>query len=116
MEGYRIATCRKGFTLVETMIVVSIIGLLSAIALPAFSSARSQSLNVTKKNNVRMLDNAVEMWAMDNFVLDGTPIGDSITNYIKGGIHALKVGPVQPSLTNVTDQTVGHLFTVDDLY
>lgn len=117
MRGLRIATRRrKGFTLVETMIVVSIIGLLSAVAIPSFRSARSKSLYNTKQRNARLVANSVEMWAMDNLVLDGEPISDSITNYIRGGLESLKVGALEPRLTNVTDYTVGHVFTVEDLY
>ena len=107
---------RSGFTLVETSIVVAIIGLLSAVAIPSFSAVRAKSLSNTKKANVRQLNNAVQMWAMDALALDNAPIGGGITNYIKGGIDGLVVGASGVNITNITMEIVSHTFTVADLY
>ena len=49
---------RKGFTLVEIMIVVVIIGLLAAMAIPAFAKVRQQSRLKAVLNNVRQIANA----------------------------------------------------------
>ena len=57
---------RGGFTLVEIMIVVSIIGLLSAIAIPNYVKARNTSQKDTCLNNLRQLDSALQQWAMEN--------------------------------------------------
>ena len=116
MEGTEKTKRSAGFTLVEIMIVVSIIGVLSAVAIPSFQSVRSKSLKTAMNKNVKLVDNAVEMWAMDKLVLDGTLIDASITNYIKGGFSTLAVGSTYPDLTNITAQTVGHVFTAADLY
>jgi type IV pilus assembly protein PilA len=107
---------KYGFTLVETSVAVAVIGLLSALAIPTFRSVRTKSLNITKRANIRMLNNAVEMWAMDNFVRDEMTVDAAVTNYIKGGIDSLRVGVFHVNITNITQQTADHVFTIEDLY
>ena len=57
---------RKNFTLVEIMIVVAIIGLLAAIAIPNFIQARNKARTNSCINNLRQIDAAKEQWAMAN--------------------------------------------------
>jgi prepilin-type N-terminal cleavage/methylation domain-containing protein len=56
----------QGFTLVEIMIVVLIIGILLAIAVPSFMNARERSRTNACRSNLRQIQAAKEQWAMAN--------------------------------------------------
>jgi general secretion pathway protein G len=78
-------TSRKaGFTLVEIMIVVAIIGLLAAIAIPNFIKARATAQQNACINNLRQIDAAINEWALENGKKNGdTPSETLISPYIK---------------------------------
>ena len=62
----KIRIARKGgFTLVEIMIVVAIIGLLASIAIPNFVKARTTAQRNACISNLRQIDGAIQQWAMD---------------------------------------------------
>src|SRR5271169_694027 len=83
----KIKTSRKaGFTLVEIMIVVAIIGLLAAIAIPNFLKARSTSQQNACINNLRQIDGAIQQWALETGAGPASPVtGPNITPYMGRG-------------------------------
>src|SRR5213079_3086844 len=84
---------QKGFTLIEIMIVVAIISLLAAIAVPGFMRARKRSQASRVIDDMRSIDSAVHQYAIEN----NKPSGSSVevsdwTNYMKHGTNLYMTG------------------------
>ena len=76
---------RNGFTLVEIMVVVAIIGALVSIAIPNFMRSRERSTKTVCANNMRQIDAAKEQWALEALQGQGaTVVTSDVDSYLKG--------------------------------
>ena len=89
----RINKNRSGFTLVEIMIVVAIIALLAAIAVPNFLRARKRSQAARCLEDLRILDSALDQYAIETNKQSGfNPSFADLKNYIKTGTPLYTAG------------------------
>ena len=84
---------RGGFTLVEIMIVVAIIALLAAIAVPGFLRARKRSQASRIINDLRLIDSAVDQYAIETNKASGSSVRTvDWSNYLKAGTNLYVTG------------------------
>lgn len=89
----KLTTKRAGFTLVEIMIVVAIIALLAAIAVPGFLRARKRSQASKILNDLRLIDAAVDQYAIENAKATGATVEiTDWTNYLKKDTNLFVTG------------------------
>lgn len=95
---------KKGFTLVEIMIVVAIIGILIAIAVPGFIKARERSRSNACAENLAKIDGAKEQWALENKQPEGATVDLA---QLVGPTSYIKKTPVCESGGDYTVNAIG---------
>ena len=104
----KLHTRRGGFTLVEIMIVVAIIALLAAIAVPSFLRARKRSQATRILEDLRLIDAATDQYAVDTGKTSGfNPSWSDLQNYLKTGTVLYSTG------ADIFGDSYGTAFTVD---
>ena len=102
----RMAQDESGFTLVELLVVMLILGLLAAIAIPAFFSQRDKARDAEAKSAVRTAQTAIESYATDN---DGSYANADTADLVAieptlGDVGARLTLPVAPTADTYTVQ------------
>ena len=110
----------QGFTLIELMVVVLIIGILVAVAVPVFVSASKNAKTQTCKSNLRTLDGAIQTYSADN-QSDPTTLTQLVPKYVKripncpvdathaySFVAATSSAPAQSAVTCGTIETSGN--------
>jgi len=113
----KIGESKKGFTLVELMVVVVIIGVLTAIAVPVYNSSTEKAKLNAHLANIRIIEGAIEQWKIDNedvdisnLDADATTSTTLVSKYIKEwptkpGTYTVENGVLTANPTKAATQT-----------
>jgi type IV pilus assembly protein PilA len=105
----RRAEDEKGFTLIELLVVILIIGILAAIAIPAFLNQRNKAYDAAAKSNIKTAAIAEETYATDN---NGTYASDTLTSSDTGSLATIEPTlKSSPFVTAVANGTTGYTLT-----
>jgi prepilin-type N-terminal cleavage/methylation domain-containing protein len=103
---------KQGFTLVEIMIVVSIIGLLAALCIPNLLNSRARAQTNTCIDNLRMIDGAQQQWALEKGQTGtSVPQATDLQPYLGRGTGQLPICPLDTSMSFATSYTINNCET-----
>lgn len=86
MAGYNKRGAQAGFTLIEIMVVVVILGILAAVVVPRIMDRPDQARITKAAQDIRILENSLRLYRLDNFIYPTT----------EQGLEALVVRPTTP--------------------
>lgn len=104
MKGFK--KNNKGFTLVELMVVVVIIGILVAIAIPVYNASEERARKGVCEANMRMIESALEQFYMNEGHYPGTD--ESLESYFKDGVPTCPEGNTAYTITGNSVSCTNH--------
>jgi type IV pilus assembly protein PilA len=103
----------KGFTMIELLVVILIIGILAAIAIPAFLHQRNKAYDAAAKSNIKTAAIAEETYATDN---NGSYASDTLTSSDTGSLASIEPTlKSTPFVTATANGTTGYTLTATSL-